>query len=363
MGLAIGAQKACLQVQQSLDDIAGANVPNLKITNPGALQAVTRAENISGFEGLQVQDGSGKNRTVRVEYWTNPRTEAGTDCYPQICVAGSTDSPKYADMTLNLCRDVKLTLDEEEFRNFCGDGIKDSQFARNLTTGKIQQLLDAIDQDLVTFISTHPGNFYNKIAGPKTVTLFKTDGSIYEGGELDIANDMEDAGVRGMPAAIGLGYLRTYSQKKKFACCNAAGIDLSNMDSSWMYFSERKVDTTVGNANNFFVLAPGAVQLVSKVKWVGPYEDIRSEKEAKTTVEITIPGTGYRLPVDFTVYKDFCGGDNDGKTKWIITWSLNFDFFSLPPDVEDAASPYRSVNGIFHYKATCGDITCADVNS
>lgn len=362
MGLAIGAQKACLQVQQALDDIAGANVPNLKITNPGALQAVTRSENISGFEGLQVQDPGGKNLTTRISYWTNPRTAAGTSCYPDICTAGTTDAPKYADMTLSLCRDVKLTLDQEQFRDFCGEGIKDSEFAKNLMVGKSQQLLDAINQDLITFISTHTGNFYNKIPGPKTITMFKQDGSIYEGGELTIANDMEDAGVMGSVAAVGLGYLREYSQKKKFACCDARGFDLSG-NSPWTYFSDRKVDTTVGTQNNFFILAPGAVQLVSKVKWVGPYAELGDPTEIKTTVNITIPGTGYQLPVDFTVYKDFCGGNNDGKTKWVMTWSVNFDFFSLPPDVEDAASPYRSVNGIFHYKATCGDVTCADVNS
>lgn len=362
MGLAIGAQKACLQVQQSLDDIAGANVPNLKITNPGALQAVTRSENISGFQGLQVQDPGGKNRTVRIQYWTNPRTESGTDCYPDICTPGTTDAQKYADMTLSLCRNQKMTLDEEQFRDFCTDGIRNSEFARNLMQAKMNEFLNDLDQDVVTFLSTHTGNFYNKIAGPKTVTMFKTDGSIYEGGELTIANDMEDAGVMGMPAAVGLGYLREYSQKKKFACCDSRGMDLSG-NSPWTYFSDRKVDTTVGTNNNFFVLAPGAVQLVSKVKWVGPYEDIRSDKEAKTTVNVTIPGTGYTLPVDFTVYKSFCGADNDGKTEWVFTWSLNFDFFSLPSDVEDAASPYRSVNGIFHYVGDCGEITCADVNS
>lgn len=363
MSLAIGAQKACLQVQQYLDDIAGNNVPTLKIDNFGGLQWVTSATNTSGFQGLENQDPGGKNRSVKVWYWTNPRTAAGTDCTPDICTPGSTTSQKNAEMTLQLCRNVSLTLDEQEFRDFCGDGVLNSQFAQNQLQGKLNELLSGIDSDLVTYINAHAGNFYGGIAGPKTLIMLRADGSPYHGAETTISNDLEDAQVMGVPAAIGLGYLRTYSKTVKLACCDNTGIDLSKMASgAWGYFGDRRVDTVVGTDNNFFVLAPGAVQLVTKVKWVGHYEDIRSQSEAKTTVRVPVPGGG-SIPVDFTVYRSFCGSGNDGLTKWVLTWSVNFDFFSLPADTEAVGSVFNSVNGIFHYKATCGTPTCADVNS
>lgn len=363
MGVAIGATKACLQVQQVLDDIAQGNVPTLKIDNFGSLQWITSATNTSGFEGLENQDPGGKNRTVKIWYWTNPRTGAGTDCTPAICTPGTTTAQKNAEMTLSYCRDVSLTLDEQEFRDFCGEGVVDSRFAQMQMQGVINQLLAGISTDAVTYINAHSGNFYGGIAGPKTLIMLRADGSPYHGAETTVSNDLEDAGVVGTPGAIGLGYLRTYSKTVQLACCDNTGIDLSKMSSStWGYFPERRVDTVVGANDNFFVLAPGAVQLVTKVKWVGPYEDIRDRNEVKTTVRVPVPGGG-SIPVDFTVYRSFCGSGNDGLTKWVMTWSVNFDFFSLPADVEAVGSVYRSVNGIFHYRATCGTPTCADVNS
>lgn len=367
MGVAIGATKACLQVQQVLDDIAGGNVPTLKFDNFGTLQWLTSSTNTSGFEGLQNQDPGGKNNTVKIWYWTNPRTAAGTSCNPNICTAGTTTAQKNAEMTLSYCRNVELTLDEAEFRNFCGpDGatIKESPFAQKQIQAKLNQLFDGISTDAVGYINAHAGNFYGGVAGPKSLIMLRADGSPYHGAETTVSNDLEDAGILGTPAAIGQGYLRTYSKTVKLACCDNTGIDLSKMSSStWGYFSEKKVDTVVGGADNFFVLAPGAVQMVSKVKWVGAYEDMRpGANEAKTTVMVTVPGGG-SIPVDFTVYRSFCGGNNDGNTKWILTWSVNFDFFSLPADTEAVGSKWRSVNGILHYTATCGTPTCADVNS
>lgn len=366
MGVQIGATKGCLIVQQSLDDIAAGNIPTLRIENFGSLQWLTSSMNTTGFEGLQVQDPGGKNRTVKIGYWTNPRTAAGTDCTPNICTPGSTTGQKFAEFVLNYCRDVSLTLDEQEFRDFCGtegDTIQASDFAKNQMQGVVNQLLAGISTDAVTYINAHAGNFYGGVAGPKTVIMLKADGSPYHGAELTVAADLEDAGFVGTPGAIGLGYLRTYSKTLDIACCNSTGIDMSKMSSStWGYFSDRRVDTVIGTDNNFFVLAPGSVQLVSKVKWVGPYEDIGRTNEVKTTVNIPIPGGG-SLPVDFTAYRNFCGTGNDGLTKWKLTWSVNFDFFSLPSDVEAVGSNWRSVNGIFHYKAICGTPTCADVNS
>lgn len=367
MGVQIGATKGCLIVQQSLDDIAKGNIPTLRIENFGTLQWLTSSLNTSGFEGLQVQDPGGKNRTVKIGYWTNPRTASGTDCTPDICTPGTTTGQKFAEFNLQYCRDVSLTLDEQEFRNFCGtegDTIVASDFAKNQMQGIVNQLLDGISTDAVTYINAHSGNFYGpngSTAGPKTVIIMKTDGSPYHGAENTVAADLEDAGFMGTPGAIGLGYLRTYSQTLKFACCNSTGIDMSNA-TGWGYFSDRRVDAVASGDNNFFVLAPGAVQMVSKVKWVGPYEDIGDKNQVKTVVNVPIPGGG-SIPVDFTAYRSFCGTGNDGLTKWKLTWSVNFDFFSLPSDVEAVGSKWRSVNGIFHYKATCGTPTCSDVNS
>lgn len=368
MGVAIGATKACLQVQQSLDAIAGGVNTDLKIENFGTLQWATSSVNTSGFEGLQNNDPLGKNRSVKISYWTNPRTAASTDCTPAICTATSTNAQKYAEMTLQYCRSVQLTLDENEFRDFCGpegNTIVQSPFAQRQVAAYVNQLLAGIDTDAATVMAAKAGNFYGSIAGPKTITLIRSDGSPYHGGATTIMNDYEDIGGMGTPAAIGLGYLRTYSKTAAIACCDQTGVDLSRLNSPFVYYSDRRVETVTA-VNRFYVLQPGAFQVVSRVRWIGPYDDVANglarSDQAKTNVTVPVPGGG-SIPIDFSVYRDFCGGSSDGNTKWILTWAWTGDFFTLPADTEAVGSAYRSVNGILAYSATCGDITCADPDS
>lgn len=118
--------------------------------------------------------------------------------------------------------------------------------------------------------------------------------------------------------------------------------------------------------NNFLLLAPGAAQMVERPRWKGVYDDFvngtAETDKAKTTITVPIPGSG-SIEVGFTVYREFCGESNNGDTSWVLTWEVPFGMWSLPSDLEAVGSPYRSVNYIFHYQATCGAPSCADVAS
>lgn len=364
MAVSIGASTCCLTVQQALTDISQGNVTTLKIQNHGSLQAVTNSLNTSGFETIQTNDPDGKNRTVKVKYWTNPRTASGTT-RPSICTTGSTVAEKYADVTANLTRTVNLTLDEAEFRAFCDrDGIRSSRFAQEIMMTKMNQLFQGINTDTVTYMNANAGNFYAGIAPGKTVKLVKNDEAPSWGGIQQVRKDMMEAGVMGQPFAIGSGYIWSVTDTLKLACCNDAGIDLSRIGGSpWIQFYDLDVDSVVDGTNNFFMLSPGALQIVFKNYWVGAHDDLVNgtafPDKVKTTMIASVPGGG-SIPIDTTVYRDFCGGDGKGDSKWYLTFTANFGYFSLPSDLEPVGSPYRSINGIFKYKATCGAPSCAD---
>ncbi len=371
MAVNVGATTACLQVNQALLDISRDNVPTLKITAPGLLQAITSTTNTTGFQTVETNDPRGRNTTVIVEYWQNPRAAAATT-RPDICTAGTNLGKLYANVTTPSERSVSLTFDEAAFRDFCGDSngsdIVSSPFAQQQMVGVMNQLFAGINEDAVTRAVAVAGNFYNAIAGPKTITLLKTDGSPYYGGENEIISDQQDVGNSVKPFAVGAGYLRTYTQLAQILCCNDTGIDASGVAaSSFNYFFDRQVEiATVGTTQDFLVLAPGAFQLVQNNRWKGPYDDFingAAEKyEAKTTILAPIPGGG-TIELDMTVRREFCGTGNDGDSSWILTWSTRFGFWNLPSDIEAVGSPYSGVNGITHYIGTCGDITCADVES
>ena len=366
MAVQIGATTCCLTVQQSLDAIAQGNVTSLKITNHGALQALTSPSNTSGFEALANNDPNGKDRVVRVKYWTNPRTAASTSA-PNICSTDTTTAEKYANVTIDQSRSVKLTLSEPEFRTFCDPGVRGSAFAQQQIQGKLNQLFDGLDTDIVTYLSTHRSNFYGGVAPGKTVKLVKSDESPSQGGIIQVEQDMMEAGTVGMPFAIGSGYVWSVGKLLNLACCSTAGIDLSKLAGSpWVNYYDLKVDSIMDGQNNALIVAPGAAQIVPKLKWVGEYDDLQNgtarEDQVKTNISVPVPGGG-SLPVDFTVYRSFCGSNNDGDTSWILTWTVPFGMWSLPSDVEAVGSPYRSVNYIFHYQFTCGAAACADVAS
>lgn len=373
MAVNIGAVTACLTFQQALIDISQNNVPTLKITPPGLLQAITSPTNTSGFETIEGNDSQGRNTTVEVEYWSNPRTAASTS-RADICTKGTTVGRKHATISTPSERSVSLTLSEPEFRAFCNESntsdITTSDFARQQIAALMNQLLAGINQDAITYAVAHAGNFFNAIAGPKTVTLIKSDGSPYFGGEMDIITDQQDLSNNAKPFAVGSGFLRTYAlfQQTGVICCNDTGIDSSAAaTSSFNFFFDRDIETsTPGTTQDFLVLSPGALQLVPNNRWKGPYNDVTNgtarKDQIKTTVQLPVLGGG-TLPIDMTVYRSFCNDSNDGDTSWVLTWGLRFGFFDLPADTENVGSPFSGVNNILHYIGACGDITCADVES
>lgn len=332
------------------------------------LQWVTSGSNRTGFTQIPLLDPEGKTIGVRVMYWTNPRTAAGTT-EPNICSTDSTAVQKFANVTAEYIRTVKLTLSENQFRTFCGDGVLESEFAKEQIMAKLNQLFVGVNQDLNTIAYQQRGNFYGGVApgdSGKEVKLVTNVGTANYNGAMTITNDMADAQVRGTPAAIGLGFLRDYAQLAAIACCDQNGIDLTKGSTPWIYYSDREPDNIIPNSQNFFVMAPGAFQIVPILKWVGVYDDMTNgtaEKyQAKTNLSVQVPGGG-TLPVDYTVYRPFCGDNNDGNTNWILTWTVRFGFWVLPTDLEAVGSPWESVNGIFLYRGTCGANTCADVPS
>lgn len=362
MAVSIGASGACcLNVQQALDAIAGDNVTTFRQIRPGALEAIRSPVNtaMGQTEQLNVQDPGGKTRTNQVSYWTNPRTASATSA-PNICEAGTTTGQKFADVTTNITRSQTLTLDEAEFRFFCGDGVKNSQFAQQQVKAKVDQLLVDIDQDVINFLSTGYGQFANGIVGPINLPLITPSYAPQYGGEVTMMNALEDAEVPGKPIVVGQGYLRDYVRLKAIACCNDDGVDISRSTDSFYYYRDARLDQTMAGSNNIIAWQPGAAQMISKTTFVGEYARLFDPDKIKTTVTIRLGEID--LPVDFTLYYDYCG-DGKGVSKYVMTWTARFGFFSLPTDLEPVGSPFRSVNNIFYFTASCGTTTCSDVDS
>lgn len=360
--MSIGASGACcLNVQQALDSIAGDNVTTFRQERPGALEAIRSPVNtaMGQTEQLNIQDPGGKTLTNQVSYWQNPRTTSATSA-PTICASGSTVGQKFADVSTTITRSAKLTLDEAEFRTFCGDGVKNSRFAQQQVKAATDQLLVDIDQDVINFLSTGYGQFANGVVGPINLPLISPTYAPQYGGEVTMMNALEDAEVPGRPIVVGQGYLRDYVRLKGIACCNDQGVDLGQVGDTFYYYRDARLDQTMAGSNNIIAWQPGACQLVSRTTFVGEYQRLFDPDKIKTTVTIRLGEID--LPVDFTLYYDYCG-DDYGVSEYVFTWTARFGFFNLPTDLEPVGSPFRSVNNIFYFTASCGTTTCSDVDS
>lgn len=364
MAIAIGdiqnAQTCCRMVQMALDDVSGC-VSTFKIRKPGAIEAMRSPTNTAGVGQVDVNDPGGKNKIVDLLYWQNPRVAAGTDCTPDICTPGTNNPQLAARVNADLCRSVPLTLDPEAFRDFCGDGVQTSDFARQQTRALMNQLLAGIDQDAVTFLAANLGQFGGGVVGPLNITLLNQNQAPNVGGIVAIQQSFTDIEAEGTPFLIGQGLLDTYTRLSAMSCCNDSGINIGDQGQDFNYFRESRVDTTLAGQNNIIAWTPGAVQMVSRVTYVGDYEDLRSDFQMKTTVSVNLGGVPLNL--DFTIQKDFCGDNNDGQSDWLLTWIARFGFWTAPTDLEAAGSYFRDVNCILQFQADCDTVDCSDVPS
>lgn len=365
MALAIGdianAQTCCRMVQMALDDVSGC-VSTFKIRKAGAIEAIRSGTNTANVGQVDVNDPGGKNKIVDLLYWQNPRVAAATDCTPDICTPGTNTPQLAARVNADLCRSVSLTLDEEAFRDFCGgDGVVTSDFARAQTRALMNQLLDGMDQDAVTFLAANLGQFGAGVVGPLGITLLNQNQAPNYGGIVAVKQSFQDIEAEGVPFLIGQGLLDTYTMLSSISCCNDSGINIGESGQDFNYFRDSRVDTTLAGQNNIIGWTPGAIQMVSRVTYVDGYEDRRSEQQMKTTVEVQLGGQPLRL--DFTIQRDFCGDNNDGQSEWLLTWIARFGFFSAPTDLEPAGSFFRDVNCILQFQADCDTVDCSDVPS
>lgn len=358
------ANDCCRVVQQELINLAQENDTTYRIENPGTLAAVMAPRNNNGFEAVDIQDPTGKTRIVRLKYWTNPRT-AASDADQQICTAGSTTGEKFASITIDKTSSVKLTFNDAEFRLFCASlagasNVSSSGFAQSQIRAAMNQLVVKINNDTVDNLVANVGNFINGAAGPKTVTLLNTNFTPQYKGESTMMKDFEDIEAPGRPIITGSGIMRDYTTLKGIACCNDGGVDISRTTGSFDFYRDGYVDTSIGTSNNFIAWEPGAFRMFFRNFFVGPFDFTQEDKVKATMIFVW---NGISIPLDMTLYYNFCGTDGTGKTsQWILTFAANYGYFYLPSDLEAAASPFFGVNNILHYVGDCGDVTCDPVS-
>lgn len=298
---------------------------------------VNSALNTNGLLQSKVSPGRGKKRVVELIY-TPPILEDEIGTSPaKKCT--STNEAGMLSESYELADDEGVNYDEKfdllNMANMCQDNSL--WFA-----ARLQAIMDGLTKKMGTINAEQlvllNGNFGTGEADVNTKV--KTIATRDSNGKFDLAAwakivfAAENAGYPGAPVLFGWGEIYQYMKEAKAGCCATQGIDIGAYVSQndLLFIADKKIKTAATN-ENFIMLAPGAVQLLSWLEFEGENGiNVINDEAYKQTV-ITDPKTGFRFDLQI---KNDCGNV-------IVNIKLAHKLVGLPADMYSAGDAFDGV--------------------
>lgn len=235
-------------------------------------------------------------------------------------------------------------------------------FMRHLETllANMNGLREIVDNNVIALLSANVGNNirYDSNATQAYCFLQTVSGDKVEKGLQQVVYDMNVSQVYGQPLIVGLGVFDQFNTSKEAGCCNQSGLDWNAMGSkvNYKYYRDNLMNGVLGNENEFFVLAPGAVQFVYHNDFA--MHKLRPDNRHGDSVygviaDPFVPGLMY----DFVVKEVNCqNGQLD--QSWELRLYLHWDLAFIPAEAYKLGDVLRTanghMNGVFKYEAlTC----------
>lgn len=339
----IDLAEVCKTVQQDLIKVAGSNAPLLQPERTGLLDALTSPVNKAGTEQLLTDTKDGMHRQVKLEYVKPSTYEDATDDVQPLCANGPTKSPNHALITVTESSSIKRDFDEDEMRDFWK---KPSEHRALVMATDFNALCRRINRKLVALYAANVGGFVDGVGAGKAINLIqkKADGQIYGDptGEVEMWEDLQNAGLTGLPFVVGSNIVSRYASLKKIGAANDLGQRIEDL-AQWMFYRDRDpdlVNAPAANRSNMFVFAPGAAQLITYNKYKGEFKHKGDDFSKQTLVNPT-----KNLEVDWNFMYDKC------TERYHSVMSLNFDYWVMPTDAYQANDERFGVNKTFLYNA------------
>lgn len=293
--------------------------------------------NTNGMLQSKVSPGRGKKRVVELIY-TPAILESEVGTTPaKVCT--STRETGMLSESYELADDEGVNLDEKfdlvNMANMCQDnGL---WFA-----ARLQAIMDGLTKKMGTINASQlallNGNFgtgeENVVTKIKTIATRDSNGKFDLSAWAKIVFAAENAGYPSIPVVFGWGEIYQYMKEAKAGCCAVQGIDIASYiaQNDLLFISDKKIKTAATN-ENFFMLAPGAVQLLTWLEFEGEKGiNVINDESYKQTV-ITDPKTGFRF--DLQVKND-CGNV-------VVNIKLAHKLVGLPTDMYSAGSAFDGV--------------------
>lgn len=304
---------------------------------------VNSSINTSNILQNKISPGRGKKRKVELVY-TPPVLESEIGTSPaKKCT--STNEAGMLSEEYEIADDEGVNYDEAfdllNMANMCQDNAL--WFA-----GRLQAMMDGLTKKMGTInaqqLALLNGNFGTGEANVNTkIKTIATRKSAALGGDIsykawaNIVNAAENAGYPGAPIVFGWGEIYDYMKEIKAGCCASDGIDIGAYaaQNDLVFVADKKIRTALGG-ENFVMLAPGAVQLLTWLEFEGERGINVIDSEVYKQTVITDPRTGTRF--DLQVKND-CG-------RIIVNIKLAHKLVGMPADMFSAGDAFDGVNWV-----------------
>jgi hypothetical protein len=350
----ISSKYCCITTQQMLSDITRENTPDfVRIKRNGFLNAVTSAENTSGFEVVKTSDSRGKalpgvgNRTVEIKY-RKQLCPTITAAAADMCDA-SADIPddwEYSGVSVDCVQSVAFGLSKEEFRQLCEE--PNDRMAR-LMRDYVSTLREAVNNDLITKYIAGLGLYFNgdDSANPlevRTLFPFNTSGQTNAQFLQPLMADWRKSNWSGDPIVVYGDMVSRFLGDRDIFVGDNDGKDATRAGFP-PGFLDYEVDNVFADTFQHIISwVPGFIQMTEWDRYVGVYEEF---KEDYSRTQLTMDGFTF----DYTIRYIECD------ERWVVTMTKYYDLFKMPDEALSSACGQLS-NGCLNWLVDCGDIDC-----
>lgn len=261
----------CPALLRHIDEIAEGNAPGRKMHVAGFLASLFCCQNSSvsaindGLEDSHV-------RPLTVKYRQRPTSAHVQD--EDNCEINRI--PAYAEWNLPALgfKSSSFFIPDSTIQQYCVDASDKRQVGTpptqvmnevyDIILEHANVLMSEINKDLVAEMATQFGDNVTTGSSTGKVINIARDGDqfILDNGVVEMMRDLQENEICGQPCIVGGGLWASYEAARAAACCNAAGLNLSQL-SMPKYFYEKNTTQYWGD-NTVGVLAPGSVKFIGR---------------------------------------------------------------------------------------------------
>lgn len=340
----------CPTIQDNINGFFGCDKSTMYKENEVSLaQFLMSPANTNGVIDQLVSPGGGKYKTIELTYIPRIKTDDVGTTIIDTCVA----STPYGNRSKTYTIDPNVGVYEERYINL--DELAticeaDESYISKMLLAMMNAAIRKMDIVLANQVMLLAGNFgqgeTGVSGGVKTVRTRRssTDTGLSDNfiSEIDFAS--ENAGYCYKPVVFGYQELWKAAKELKASCCSASGMNVALLNEilDVTFVANRNVYAAVqlhSPTAQFLTLDPGAVQVLSYLKYQGPngYRVVNDDAYKQTV--ITDPSTG--ISFDFRML------NTCGKLHFFI--SKAFKAVGVPTDQFYSGDIYDGTTGVNLY--------------